>query len=102
MITLQGKGVSSGIAFGTIMSLRRTSALVEKRLITDAAGEVERFNAARLKACDQLIQDPQIALSMITEICGICVICGPLLILRGLAQQYRLYYNGIKADRNAF
>jgi phosphotransferase system enzyme I (PtsI) len=54
MITLQGKGVSSGIAFGTIMSLRRTSASVEKRLVTDAAGEVVRFNAARLKACEQL------------------------------------------------
>jgi phosphotransferase system enzyme I (PtsI) len=54
MITLQGKGVSSGIAFGNIVFLRRTSAAVEKRIITDAAGEVERFNAARLKACDQL------------------------------------------------
>jgi phosphotransferase system enzyme I (PtsI) len=54
MITLQGKGVSSGIAFGAVMFLRRTSASVEKRLITDAAGEVERFNTARLEACEQL------------------------------------------------
>jgi phosphotransferase system enzyme I (PtsI) len=54
MITLQGKGVSSGIAFGKIRFLHRTSASVEKKTITDAAAEIERFDAARLKACDQL------------------------------------------------
>lgn len=54
MITLQGKGVSAGIAFGSIKFLRRTSAFVEKRLVTDAAAEIGRFKAAKEKACEQL------------------------------------------------
>jgi phosphotransferase system enzyme I (PtsI) len=54
MITLQGKGVSPGIAFGNIEFLRRSSASVEKRIISDAAAEAARFTAARLTACDQL------------------------------------------------
>ncbi|MDR2491190.1 MAG: phosphoenolpyruvate--protein phosphotransferase [Spirochaetaceae bacterium] len=54
MITLHGKGVSAGIASGKIQFLKRTSASVEKRPVDDTDAEIERFQNARKKACDQL------------------------------------------------
>jgi phosphotransferase system enzyme I (PtsI) len=54
MITLQGKGVSSGIAKGRLSFLKRKSLSVEKRPIDNAEKEIERFNAARRTASDQL------------------------------------------------
>ncbi|AEF86809.1 phosphoenolpyruvate-protein phosphotransferase [Treponema primitia ZAS-2] len=54
MITLQGKGVSDGIALGKLTFLERTHFSVEKRTITDVPAEVERFNAARETAAAQL------------------------------------------------
>ncbi|MDR2768110.1 MAG: phosphoenolpyruvate--protein phosphotransferase [Treponema sp.] len=54
MITLQGKGVSAGIAKGRLSFLKRTSLSVEKRPVENAGEEVERFNAAREIAADQL------------------------------------------------
>ena len=54
MITLHGKGVSAGIAFGKIRFLKRTSVSVEKRPVDDSDAEIERFQNARKKACDQL------------------------------------------------
>jgi phosphotransferase system enzyme I (PtsI) len=54
MITLQGKGVSAGIARGRLSFLNRKSLSVEKRPVDDADGEVERFNTARQAAADQL------------------------------------------------
>ncbi|MDR2433940.1 MAG: phosphoenolpyruvate--protein phosphotransferase, partial [Treponema sp.] len=54
MITLQGKGVSAGIARGRLSFLNRQSLSVEKRPVEDAGGEIERFNAARQVAADQL------------------------------------------------
>ncbi|MDR0403125.1 MAG: phosphoenolpyruvate--protein phosphotransferase [Treponema sp.] len=54
MITLQGKGVSAGIARGRLSFLERTSLSVEKRPIENADEEIERFNAARRTAANQL------------------------------------------------
>jgi len=54
MITLQGKGVSSGIARGRLMFIKRKSLAVEKQPVDDAEKEIERFNAARQTASEQL------------------------------------------------
>jgi phosphotransferase system enzyme I (PtsI) len=54
MITLQGKGVSSGIASGRVVFFQRSNFVVEKKAVTDTAGEVERFKAACLSAASQL------------------------------------------------
>ncbi|MHB9290985.1 phosphoenolpyruvate-protein phosphotransferase (PTS system enzyme I) [Hollandina sp. SP2] len=54
MITLQGKGVSSGIAIGRLVFFERSSFVVEKKLITDTAGEIQRFYAAKQTASEQL------------------------------------------------
>jgi phosphotransferase system enzyme I (PtsI) len=54
MITLQGKGVSEGIARGKLVFVQRSSFVVERKPITDASGEVERFHAARVAAAAQL------------------------------------------------
>ncbi|MDR0375729.1 MAG: phosphoenolpyruvate--protein phosphotransferase [Treponema sp.] len=56
MITLQGKGVSGGIARGRLSFLKRSSLSVEKRPIDDVDKEIERFNTARLTAAEQLDQ----------------------------------------------
>jgi phosphotransferase system enzyme I (PtsI) len=54
MITLQGKGVSGGIAIGPLAFFERSSFVVEKKPITDIAGEIQRFYAAKQTASDQL------------------------------------------------
>ncbi|MDR1249459.1 MAG: phosphoenolpyruvate--protein phosphotransferase [Treponema sp.] len=54
MITLQGKGVSDGIAKGRLIFLERKVFPVEKKPVDDASKEVERFNAARFIAFKQL------------------------------------------------
>jgi phosphotransferase system enzyme I (PtsI) len=54
MITLQGKGVSRGIAAGRLVFFERSSFVVEKKAVTDTAGEIERFTAACLTAVSQL------------------------------------------------
>jgi phosphotransferase system enzyme I (PtsI) len=54
MITLQGKGVSRGIAAGKIVFFERSSFVVKKKAVTDTAGEIGRFRAACLTAASQL------------------------------------------------
>ncbi|MDR0722643.1 MAG: phosphoenolpyruvate--protein phosphotransferase [Treponema sp.] len=54
MITLQGKGVSSGIAVGRLVFFERSSFVVEKKLISDTVGEIQRFYAAKQTASNQL------------------------------------------------
>ncbi|MDR0636477.1 MAG: phosphoenolpyruvate--protein phosphotransferase [Treponema sp.] len=54
MITLQGKGVSTGIAIGPLAFFERSSFVVEKKSISDAAGEIQRFQAAKQTAAEQL------------------------------------------------
>lgn len=54
MIKLQGKGVSHGIAAGKLFFLDRSAFKVEKKAVTDVCGEIQRFNAAKRTAGDQL------------------------------------------------
>jgi phosphotransferase system enzyme I (PtsI) len=54
MITLQGKGVSGGIAKGRLLFIKRKGLSVEKRPIDDMEQEIERFNTARQTASNQL------------------------------------------------
>jgi phosphotransferase system enzyme I (PtsI) len=54
MITLQGKGISSGIAKGRLVFLKRKSLPVAKRPIDDTEKEIERFATAKQAASDQL------------------------------------------------
>ncbi|MDR0663306.1 MAG: phosphoenolpyruvate--protein phosphotransferase, partial [Spirochaetaceae bacterium] len=54
MITIQGKGVSSGIALGRIVFFQRSNFIAEKKAVTDTAAEVERFKTACLSAAAQL------------------------------------------------
>ncbi|MDR2808123.1 MAG: phosphoenolpyruvate--protein phosphotransferase [Spirochaetaceae bacterium] len=54
MITLQGKGVSTGIARGRLSFLKRQTLSVEKRSVDNVEQEVERFNTARQTAAAQL------------------------------------------------
>jgi phosphoenolpyruvate-protein kinase (PTS system EI component) len=54
MITLQGKCVSAGIAVGKLVFLDRSAFVVEKKAISDVAGEIQRFHAARQSAAEQL------------------------------------------------
>ncbi|MDR1325308.1 MAG: phosphoenolpyruvate--protein phosphotransferase [Treponema sp.] len=65
MIILQGKGVSSGIARGRLSFLTRKSLSVEKRSVDDVEKEVDRFNAAKLSAANQL---DALAASMVDKI----------------------------------
>ena len=54
MITLQGKGVSTGIAIGPLAFFERSSFVVEKKSISDISGEIQRFQAAKQTAAEQL------------------------------------------------
>lgn len=54
MITLKGRGVSAGIAQGKIVYLDRTAFIPEKKKITDADGEVQRFKSACEEGANQL------------------------------------------------
>ncbi|MDR1029965.1 MAG: phosphoenolpyruvate--protein phosphotransferase [Treponema sp.] len=54
MITLTGKGVSNGIAVGRLVFFERASFVVEKKAISDTAGEIQRFYAAKYTASEQL------------------------------------------------
>jgi len=54
MITLNGKGVSPGIALGTLFFFKRASFAVVEKTVTDTASEVARFHAARIEAGNQL------------------------------------------------
>jgi len=54
MITLNGKGVSSGIAIGPMLFYRRANTAIVEKAVTDTVGEVSRFHAARVEAGNQL------------------------------------------------
>ncbi|AEF86689.1 phosphoenolpyruvate-protein phosphotransferase [Treponema primitia ZAS-2] len=54
MITLQGKGVSDGIALGRLVFFERSSVVVERKPITDLTAELERFYGAKRTTSDQL------------------------------------------------
>lgn len=54
MLTIQGKGVSSGISIGPLRFFRRTSQAITRRKVTDTAAEWQRFQDAQAKAIEAL------------------------------------------------
>ncbi len=54
MITIQGKGVSTGVAMGPLYFYRRVTAALRRYEVEDRAAEWERFKAAQAKAIEQL------------------------------------------------
>ncbi len=54
MITLKGKSVCGGIAFGKIFTFSRNSSTVKREHIDDAGKETEKFRAAKLSALNEL------------------------------------------------
>ncbi len=54
MITIQGKGVSTGVAVGPLYFYQRASAELRRYEVADREGEWERFKAAQAKAIEQL------------------------------------------------
>lgn len=54
MITMQGKGVSSGIAIGPLYYYHRADTKIKTYEIKDTAAEWERFKNAQIQAAEQL------------------------------------------------
>ncbi len=54
MITITGKGVSNGVAFGPLYFYHRATGDVARRTDADSAVELERFETARKTAMEQL------------------------------------------------
>ena len=54
MITIQGKGVSTGIGMGPLYFYRRNKAEIVRSTVADTAAEWERFKAAQATAIEQL------------------------------------------------
>ena len=54
MITMQGKGVSCGIAMGTVRILTRDEINVKRIRVEDTAAEIKRYRIAKEKALAQL------------------------------------------------
>jgi phosphotransferase system enzyme I (PtsI) len=54
MISIQGKGVSNGVALGPLYFYQRAKSTVTRTTVTDTEGEWARFKAAQAKAMDQL------------------------------------------------
>ncbi len=54
MITIQGKGVSTGVAAGPLYFYQRASASLERYEVEDRDAEWQRFKDAQAKAIDQL------------------------------------------------
>ena len=54
MISIQGKGVSTGVAMGPLYFYQRAQATIKRYEVTDTEAEWNRFKAAQAKAIDQL------------------------------------------------
>lgn len=54
MLTIQGKGVSSGIAVGTLFFFQRQGTAIIRRAVTDTDAEWQRFLEAQSKAIEEL------------------------------------------------
>ena len=54
MITIQGKGASTGVALGPLYFYQRAKSTIERYEVKDADAEWARFKAAQEKAIDQL------------------------------------------------
>ena len=54
MISIQGKGVSTGVAIGPLYFYQRAKSTIDRKTVKDTAAEWERFKAAQAKAVEQL------------------------------------------------
>lgn len=54
MMTIQGKGVSTGIAVGPLRFFRRSSQVITRRQVEDTDREWQRFADAQIKTIEQL------------------------------------------------
>ena len=54
MISIQGKGVSTGVALGPLYFYQRAKSSVSRTTVKDTKAEWERFKAAQAKAVEQL------------------------------------------------
>ena len=54
MITIQGKGVSTGVAAGPLYFYQRASGTLRRFEVEDREAEFARFKAAQAKAIEQL------------------------------------------------
>ena len=54
MISIQGKGVSTGVAMGPLYYYQRAKSVIRRITVVDTAAEWDRFKAAQKKAIDQL------------------------------------------------
>ena len=54
MISIQGKGVSTGVAIGPLYYYQRAKSTIRRYQVEDAAAEWDRFKAAQAKAMEQL------------------------------------------------
>ena len=54
MISIQGKGVSTGVAMGPLYYYQRAKSVIRRITVEDVAAEWNRFKAAQKKAIDQL------------------------------------------------
>ncbi len=54
MISIQGKGVSTGVAMGPLYYYQRAKSVIRRITVVDAAAEWDRFKAAQKKAIEQL------------------------------------------------
>lgn len=54
MLTIQGKGVSTGIAIGPLFFFHRLQTTVDRRTVTDTEAEWQRFLTAQAKAIEEL------------------------------------------------
>ena len=54
MISIQGKGVSTGVAMGPLYFYQRAKSTIRRYQVEDVAAEWDRFQAAQAKAIEQL------------------------------------------------
>ena len=54
MISIQGKGVSTGVAMGPLYYYQRAKSVIRRITVADVVAEWERFKAAQKKAIEQL------------------------------------------------
>ena len=54
MISIQGKGVSNGVALGPLYFYQRASSTITRTTVSDTAAEWDRFKAAQARAIEQL------------------------------------------------
>ena len=54
MISIQGKGVSTGVAIGPLYFYQRAKSTIDRKTVKDSAAEWDRFKAAQAKAVEQL------------------------------------------------